>query len=592
MALIKNISLLVILTVLFFPEHSVGQVPDNAIVLEGATLISPERGQPLENSVIIVHGDRFQTVTVEGSINYPDNAQVVELDGKFIIPGLVDTHIHYRNWLHDLLLVNGTTSILDLGNPIIWTSAVSEGIEKGKIRGPRMFYTGEHLDLEGPKIDHYWIHHGFLDSWTSGVVLDTSPANLVPDRAIGRHKYFATSPQRGRELVRSFYTQGASAIKVHHSLEPEVLKAVTDEAHQAGIPVVGHRQSAWEVIELGMDFIEHTSPVAIATITDADDLERVKQGRVLDPHHLMDTSAFPGLIEDLIEHNVYFNPTLSGTWRGINHRTDEYRAETLEYFGNPDLKYVPQAYVQKYLDHFSRFERINNEEVEMLKTGYEKVERFINEFSSAGGKLLAGSDPVNTGIPGLGIHREMQLMVDAGVSPLEALKSATIYAAELINKGSDIGTVESGKLADLVVLSGNPLANIENTKDVEQVMLSGKFVDLAFQPDYQIPIPRTEVESIGSSRNAKIFDMLPSTTVAGLQSSVEITFKGQFLPTSVVVFDGIEVDTEFDDPTTIRALLPGDLLDSVGTYSVKVINPVTGGDIANSNTVYFLVKYP
>ncbi len=504
---------------------------------------------------------------------------------------MIDTHIHYRNWLHDLLLVNGTTSILDLGNPLIWTAAVSDGIAKGKIRGPRMFFTGEHFDLEGPQLDHYWVEHGFLDSWVSGGFPDTGPANLIPDRAINRHKYFATSPERGRELVKKFVAKGASAIKVHHSLKPEVLSAISDEAHRHGISVVGHRQSAWEVIELGMDFIEHTSPVAIATISDPEKLQMVKDGLVLDPHHLMDPAVFPTLIEKLVESNIYFNPTLSGTWRGINPRSNEYKEEMEEYFSQPGLEYVPRGYLQKYHNHFSRFDRFTAEQIEILKQGYNNVEIFIKEFVDAGGKLLAGSDPVNTGIPGLGIHQEMELMVDAGVSPREALKSATIYAAELLHKETELGTVEATKFADLVVLAGNPLDDIENTQKIEMVILDGKVVDLSFHPDYEIPIPRTEREIVDSGSSARIFDMVPEETIEGQDKDVELTLTGRFLPSSKVMFNESEIRTTFENVGTLRATIPSSLLRNVGTYAIQVINPIYGGTTANSNTVYFVVRY-
>ncbi|MBI4481360.1 MAG: hypothetical protein HY652_00580, partial [Acidobacteria bacterium] len=219
------------------------------LVLEGATLISPERREPLKDSVVVIRGNRIESVGPRGSVQYPPGAQVLNLSGKFLIPGLNDTHVHYQDWLHDLFLVNGTTSVLDLGNTLEWTVAVKEGIAKGKIRGPRMFVTGDRLD--GTWEDHYQVQHGFLDRWAAGSIgQELEPARMQREYTIDEHRYFLATPAHGREVVRKMVNGGADAIKVHHKLEPEVLKAITDEAHKLGRPVVGHGLDAWEMVDL------------------------------------------------------------------------------------------------------------------------------------------------------------------------------------------------------------------------------------------------------------------------------------------------------------------------------------------------------
>ena len=283
-----------------------------------------------------------------------------------------------------------------------------------------------------------------------------------------RRDSFVSSPEQARELIRRLVRNGSDGIKVHHNLDRDIIKAIVEEAHRAGIPVVGHRLDARENAEFGMDFIEHSSPIAIATITDKEKFQQLKEGRILDPHHLMDPAAFPDLIQKLVKANVYFNPTLSGGWRAANGRQKQYASAVREYFSQPGLKYAPPEGVQKLFNDFEMLDRLSPEQARMMEEGYKKVQQFMREFSQAGGKLLAGVDSnLNTGIPGLGIHQEMELMVDAGVSPMEALKSATIYAAELMRKEKDLGTVEVGKMADLVVLGGDPLAEIRNTRKVE-----------------------------------------------------------------------------------------------------------------------------
>ncbi|MBI4481362.1 MAG: amidohydrolase family protein [Acidobacteria bacterium] len=566
------------------------QTAESTLVLEGATLISPERGAPLVDSLVIVRGNRIESVGALGSVQYPADAQVLRLGGKYLIPGLIDSHIHYRDWLHDLFLVNGTTTVIDMGNTLEWTVAVKEGIAKGKIRGPRMFVTGDRLD--GTWADHYQVEHGFLDRWASGSIgRELEPTRMVREYTIDEHRYFVRTPAQGRERVRRMVNGGADAIKVHHKLEPEVLKAITDEAHKLGRPVVGHGLDAREMVDLGMDFIEHMAPVAIATITDREKLKQLQEGKILGSFHLMDPAAFPDVIRKMVNKNVYLNPTLSGTGRGVNHRRKEYEREYREYFSQPGLRYIPPVYVQNFLDEFAFYDRITPEQARMLEEGYKKIETFVRAFSQAGGKLLAGSDPVTTGIPGLGIHQEMELMVDAGVSPTEALKSATLYAAELIHKEKELGTVEAGKLADLVVLGGNPLERIDNTQKVERVILDGKIVDLSFHPEYKIPIPRAEkYESAYPAVRSRIDTMSPAAAAEGT-GDLEIVLTGKFLPSSKVLFRETEVASRFENVRTVRVTIPSRLLESAGTYPIQMINPIFGGEMIKSNIVYFVVKF-
>jgi hypothetical protein len=352
---------------------------------------------------------------------------------------------------------------------------------------------------------------------------------------------------------------------------------------------VGHRLDANEVVDLGMDFIEHMAPVAIATITDKEQLRQIKEGRVASPFHLMDPAAFPPLIQKIIKGNVFLNPTLSGTGRGFNHRREEYAKQFVEYFSQPGLAaYVPEGYVQLFLDKFAVWDRVSPADRKTFEAGYDRIELFVKMFSEAGGKIVAGSDPVNTGIPGLGIHQELQLLVDAGVRPMEALKGVWTYAAELIRKQKDLGTVEAGKFADLVVLDRDPLQDIANTRSINTVVLDGKLVDLSFQPDYRLPIPRaeTEVFSVGP----RIESLSPTVAAQGAADH-EITLRGRFRPATKVTFNGTEVPAQFQDYRTMKIRVPAKLLNQAGTFPIQATDTVFGGKTAKSNSVFFMVRF-
>ena len=186
-------------------------------------------------------------------------------------------------------------------------------------------------------------------------------------------------------------------------------------------------------------------------------------------------------------------------------------------------------------------------------------------------------------------------MVDAGVSPMEALKSATIYAAELMRKEKDLGTVEVGKMADLVVLGGDPLAEIRNTRKVETVIIDGKIVDISFHADYKPPIPEpSDLSRTGLRgnipRRMRINDSIPSVAIEG-SNDQEIELRGKFLPSSKVLFNGTEIRSVFENPRRLKATIPSNLLQRVGTYPIQLTSPMFGGGTDKSNVVFFIVKF-
>ena len=568
------------------------------LVLEGATLISPERSEPLADSVIVIRGNRIESVGKAGSVQYPSNARVLRISGKYVIPGLIDSHLHFEGWSTELHLANGITSGLDHAGTD-WKVAFRDGVAKGKIRGFRMFLSNVGINGRIHGGPQGYKGFGFLDMWGNGIAYDgIELEDLQEVRAMdaARRDSFVSSPEQARELIRRLVRNGSDGIKVHHNLDRDIIKAIVEEAHRAGIPVVGHRLDARENAEFGMDFIEHSSPIAIATITDKEKFQQLKEGRILDPHHLMDPAAFPDLIQKLVKANVYFNPTLSGGWRAANGRQKQYASAVREYFSQPGLKYAPPEGVQKLFNDFEMLDRLSPEQARMMEEGYKKVQQFMREFSQAGGKLLAGVDSnLNTGIPGLGIHQEMELMVDAGVSPMEALKSATIYAAELMRKEKDLGTVEVGKMADLVVLGGDPLAEIRNTRKVETVIIDGKIVDISFHADYKPPIPEpSDLSRTGLRgnipRRMRINDSIPSVAIEG-SNDQEIELRGKFLPSSKVLFNGTEIRSVFENPRRLKATIPSNLLQRVGTYPIQLTSPMFGGGTDKSNVVFFIVKF-
>ncbi|HSE99120.1 MAG TPA: hypothetical protein VLD57_12700, partial [Blastocatellia bacterium] len=174
---------------------------EQAIVIEGGTLIDGTGGRAVENAVILVRGNRIAVVGKKGNVPYPAGARVIRADGKFILPGLIDAHVHYHEWQGELHLAHGVTTVKDTGNPVEWLEELSRAISDGRTSGPRLFYTGNSLTSPPAGKDHH----------------------------IGLE-----SAEMGRRAINILKRHGSVAGKVHQQITPELLRAVTDEAHKHG----------------------------------------------------------------------------------------------------------------------------------------------------------------------------------------------------------------------------------------------------------------------------------------------------------------------------------------------------------------------
>jgi len=153
------------------------------------------------------------------------------------------------------------------------------------------------------------------------------------------------------------------------------------------------------------------------------------------------------------------------------------------------LRYLPAYILKASEQHFSYYESASPEQRARLLSGYKMVQDFARRFVAAGGKIHSGSDPDYV-LAGYGVHAEFQLMIDAGLTPLQAIQSASLNVAQAWGKDKDYGSVEKGKIADLVVIRGDPMKDIFATQDVEKVFMEGKVIDTSFHPDYRNPVPR------------------------------------------------------------------------------------------------------
>lgn len=368
-----------------------------AIVFQNVNLITMTEDKVLENqSVVIKDGliagiGEFQTVAI------PQGAQIIEGEGKYLMPGLVDMHVHL--WLYkgeeNLYLANGVTSIQNMwGRPEHLRRKESNN---RSLAGLRIFTTGPIMD-------------GSTPIWIGSKVLKT--------------------PEEAKKAVISVQESGYDAVKVYELLTVEVYEEIMKTAKEIGIRVVGHVPRAVELrqsLELGQDSIEHLSGYRLENIENE--------------------------AEMTVENNVWNTPTLALTQ--IN--KEEHEIEGLEYM-HPETVKMWQDTKQK--------------------GGYvrdlEKHQYIVGIIHEKGGKLLAGTDANNPFVvPGFSLHSELEYLAGAGLTPYEVLRTATYNPAEFLGQLDQLGTVEEGKAADLILLSKNPLEDIKNTRTLEGTMVRG-----------------------------------------------------------------------------------------------------------------------
>jgi hypothetical protein len=308
----------------------------------------------------------------------------------------------------------------------------------------------------------------------------------------------------------------------------------------------------------------------------------------------MDTSLYDPIIGLMVERGVFFNPTLTRTAINLMPKKREWSREALRFLEDPSWTFIPKArrdfWLQEARDSLAAPEHANSRTTE----GLAKLQEFVRRFVHAGGKLITGPDTGSssgpTNLPGHSMHLEMEALVDAGVTPMQAIMASTKWSAELLGQEANFGTIEPGKLADLILVEGDPLADIKATRNVRTVIMEGKVIDTALDPAFRNPMPRpVALTSVLEYMGPQISSIAPKLARQGARS-VTLELKGRnFTPSSFLRFDTTDVKAEFISDSKLTATLDGFLLAHVGTFQVTVVNPGSGG--GTSNGIYFVIDF-
>ena len=569
------------------------------LVIEGGTLIDGNGGQPVRDSLIVVRGNKIESVSRKGQATPPPGATVIKADGKFIVPGLMDAHIHYDEWLPELFLGSGVTSIFEIGGGGEWGIAQRDGINHGRIPGPRIFLAVG--SLAGARIAALGGNTG----------VEALGSRLV-----------ANTPERGRELAKRFIAAGADMIKVHRGPPMEVYQAAIEEAHKAGLPAVaqplGPTVYAREAVMAGADILEHAAGVGYSI---AKDPAKWKGWGDIEEHSLdpsiysdMDDAKAADLIKLLIQKNVYLEPDFVCQGRGLMNRRNEYELEDYRLLHLPALAYVPKQISLKYLDNYTEFDDVEPAVRDLRVKGFHNMQRFIAQYVKAGGKVLSGTDASGNGwaVAGLGLHHELDVMVtEAGLTPMQAIMASTKNTAEAFRLKDKLGTIEPGKLADLIIVNEDPLLDIRNLQKLDQVIKDGKVIDRTYHAWFKNPLPNSAVEgSTWIQALKKESETMRTTSFGQLSPGIEIvtpsvvtegsptltlTLKGVgFTKRSVVNFDGSPVPSVRLNDNEMKITVDAGRLAHAGTYAITVTNPEPlqrpqwGG---TSNKAFLLVNF-
>ncbi|MGN6735681.1 MAG: amidohydrolase family protein [Candidatus Binatia bacterium] len=459
-----------VIAVAFISVCSLARAQTRPIAVVGATLIDGAGRTPVTDSVVIVRDGKFQAMGKRGDVQIPQDAQVIEAADKSILPGFIDGHCHYRDWMGEIYLAYGVVTCPNISNnPVEWIIAQREGVKNGSIRGPRV--------------------------WASANIIDGPPPEGTGTLRRQRTSIIVDSEDEARKAVDGLVEKGVDGIKLFERLKPQVAKAAVDEAHKHGRPVFGHSLDIFTAAANGYQSVEHSWSVVYTSIQDPKKKHDLDIGRMLgkvdtaDVHAQMEPAMFDKIIKAMIDKNVHWSPTWATWFRPLSGHATDMKQRELNLLRNPQLKYLPPYILKDTETFFAKYEKMAPERRNEVTSGYKMLQEFVLRFAKAGGKIHSGSDP-NHVVPGYAVHAELQMLVEAGLTPLQAIQTASLNVAQAWGKEKDYGSIEKGKVADFFVVRGDPSKNISDTQDVESVYIEGKKIDTSFHADYKNPIPR------------------------------------------------------------------------------------------------------
>ena len=412
---------------------------ESPVALIGGVVIDGNGGTPVENGVVLVRDGRIEAVGEAARVRVPTDARVIDLEGRAVMPGLADMHVHlmggwdgvgsdwlgYQRYLN-ALLYSGVTTVFDLGNVMPFVLQLRDEVAAGTITGPRIYCVGPLVDDADPS----W------PPFSVGLVIDSQVADVVA------------------MLERS----GVDAVKAYGGLSVPLLRELAEVASESSLPVIADlwdRNGSYDLTATGIAALAHA------------------------PTREIDQLSFDLIVE---------KKTMVLTTLAVQESHSRRRFGDIAFLDYPLIaETTPPAFLAALRKHATQ--DLTDEDRKAAAANGMKLDiatKNVQRLHRADVLLVAGTDAPYPGVAqGEGLHRELELLVEAGLSPLEAITSATRNAATLIG-ANDWGTITPGKVADLIVVEGRPDRDIRQTRNIQMVMQGGRILDrevLRFDPD-------------------------------------------------------------------------------------------------------------
>lgn len=434
---------------------------DTDTLIANVNVIDVERGRVIPNQHVALQDGRIIKIASEGKYKF-DAKNSIDGSNKYLIPGLWDMHVHireYQDLFFPLFIANGVTGIRDMFNPSMedlgkWKSEVNTS----KKLSPKLISVASNIVDAPPLV------------WSGTEILN--------------------DPDSAKALVKRMKAKGADFIKVYDKLPQRTYTSLLEECKQHGIPIAGHVPDVvgiQDVIRGGQSSIEHLDDFTLNLSYNYDEYQTklkeainemsfiqyraLKQQLSAQSFGERDEKKVEEVMTLLKEYGCWPSTSIFNIFHQLTNRP--FQALNPEDFG---LQYYPDSLAQRYRSGLQKpFPKPLQSNLSTLMRAKLKL---LEDFERFDVPFLVGTDasPIRAVVPGVSLHRELELMGEADISPMTLLKSATIYPAVFMGMQNDYGGVEENKIADLVLLSKNPLEDISNTSTIEAVFLNGQYL--------------------------------------------------------------------------------------------------------------------
>ncbi|MFM8368594.1 MAG: amidohydrolase family protein [Chloroflexota bacterium] len=407
------------------------------------TVVDVEKGALIPNQTVLIMNNRVDKIGLQGEMPIPSDAQVVNGHGLYLIPGLVDAHVHYFDApiTGRVLIANGVLLVRDMGMPNEYILPLRDELNQGKILGPEMIATGYILDGDPP---------------------------MIPQISMG-----IKTPEEAKMAVRKQADAGVDMIKVYSILEKDVFLAILAEADVCGLKVVGHVPESIYIEDAaaaGLDSAEHWFGFEkiIARLL-GEPVRLTFSGMSSQMHYFdrldeVDPAMLEKVYQNLRESGLTVVPTVV-TFKNFPSQ------HTLEAANILHGEYITSDLFNIWRSQWSGQSNIP-------ESIWQNWARMVAGMHRSGIPLMVGTDLMVPGIvPGFAVHDEMEIWQEAGIPAVDILRSATLIPAIFMGLGDRLGSIREGKTASMILLRGNPLQDIRNAQQIEGVFLRGVYYD-------------------------------------------------------------------------------------------------------------------